>query len=119
MSLQDEINKAIAAHGQWKLRLKTAIDSGNSEFTVERVRPDNNCDFGKWLHSLPADQKGALHWKTVQQLHADFHKAAAGVLEQALKGDKTAASAGMSGPFAAASSKLTSAMMAWKREAGG
>lgn len=117
MSLQDEISKAIGAHGMWKQRLKQAIDGGSSEFTVERVKPDNNCDFGKWLYSLGDKEKASANFKTVRELHADFHKVAADVLGKALKGDKSAATAAMDGAFAAASSKLTGAMMTWKKEA--
>jgi len=47
MAIAEEITKAIGAHGMWKQRLRQAIDTGKSEFTVERVRPDNLCDFGK------------------------------------------------------------------------
>ncbi|MET1255541.1 CZB domain-containing protein [Aliikangiella maris] len=50
MSTYDEISKAIAAHGQWKQKLRTAIDTGECESTPERVKQDNNCSFGKWLH---------------------------------------------------------------------
>ena len=31
MSLQDEITKAIGAHGVWKMRLRTAIDVGKAD----------------------------------------------------------------------------------------
>ena len=117
MPLQEEISKAIGAHGMWKQRLKQAIEGGSSEFTVERVKADNNCDFGKWLYALGDKEKGGTHYKTVRELHADFHKAAADVLAKALAGDKTTASSSMAGPFSTASSNLTSAMMAWKKEA--
>lgn len=117
MSLQEEISKAIGAHGMWKQRLKQAIDGGSSEFTVERVKADNNCDFGKWLYSLGDKEKGTANFKSVRELHADFHKVASDVLGKALKGDKTAATAAMDGAFASASSKLTAAMMAWKKDA--
>jgi len=43
----EEITKAISAHGNWKQRLRQAIESGNSEYTVEKLKVDNQCDFGK------------------------------------------------------------------------
>lgn len=116
MANVDEINKAIGAHGMWKQRLRQAVDSGQSEFTVERVRPDNQCEFGKWLHALPPTDKISVNWKSVQELHAKFHTEAARVLELALKGQKQKADEGLSpdSGFAKVSLELTSAMMKWK-----
>jgi hypothetical protein len=50
-------------------------------------------------------------------LHADFHKAAADVLELALAGKKEEAHAALArgSHFALLSSKLTTPMMEWKR----
>lgn len=113
---QDEIRKYIASHGMWKRRIQDAIESGTSEWTVAQVRPDNNCDFGKWLHSMgPALQKQS-ECQTIKSLHAEFHVAAAAVLELALAGKKEQASAAIAigSPFMTISSKLTQAMMNWK-----
>lgn len=116
MANKDEITKAIGAHGLWKQRLRQAIDTGKSDFTVEKVRPDNNCDFGKWLHGLAAGDKTSAHWKTVQELHANFHQEASRVLDLALKGKKPDAEKGIApdSPFAKVSTSLTGAMMKWK-----
>jgi methyl-accepting chemotaxis protein len=116
MANAEEITKAIGAHGMWKQRLRQAIDSGKSEFTVERVQPDNLCDFGKWLHALPAADKAGMNWKTVQELHARFHLEASRVLGLALSGQKQDAEKALanSSEFANISSNLTSAMMKWK-----
>lgn len=117
MANVEEIKKAIGAHGLWKQRLRDAIDKGQSEFTVERVKPDNLCDFGKWLHSLPPGDRGSEHWKKVQQLHAEFHQEAARILGLALAKQKPQAEAGIApnSKFATLSSSLTAAMMAWQK----
>ena len=47
MNDTEHLNRAIAAHAQWKYRLKQAITSGKSEWTAESVRPDNLCEFGR------------------------------------------------------------------------
>ena len=47
------IDKAIAAHARWKSHLRQAIETGTSEWTVDRVRPDNVCEFGHWLLERP------------------------------------------------------------------
>lgn len=57
MSIQDEIAKAIGAHGVWKMRRRTAIDTGKADAQAADVAKDNVCPFGQWLYgpTLPAD----------------------------------------------------------------
>lgn len=117
-----EINKAIGAHGQWKTRLRQAIDTGTFDTPVETLRADNQCAFGKWLYgsTLTNMDKASPHYKTVQELHAEFHKMAARVAEQALAGNKGDAERmiSTSGEYALISAKLTQAMMNWKSSLG-
>ncbi len=114
------IDKAIAAHARWKSHLRQAIESGKSEWTVDQVGPDNNCEFGHWLHERPVPEKMTEQYKTVVDLHARFHHEAAHVLELALAGHRDRASSAMAfgSPFASVSAKLTSSMVAWKRSLG-
>lgn len=116
MANVEEIVKAIGAHGMWKQRLRQAVDTGKSEFTVERVMPDNLCDFGKWLHGLPPSDKADENWKSVQGLHARFHHEAARILRLATSGRKAEAETGLAlaSPFSDISGQLTTAMMKWK-----
>jgi len=117
MANSQEITKAIAAHSIWKVRLAEAIHAGQSDTTPERVAPDNLCDFGKWLYSLPPSERNREHWKKVQALHAAFHKEAAKLLKLALSGQKAEAEKCMAfgGSYRKASADLTTAMMAWKK----
>lgn len=117
MSDIEKIGLAISAHANWKLRLKTAIDTGKSEWSVERVSPDNLCDFGKWLYSLPESEQQGQHWVEVQTLHATFHKEAARVLGTALSGKQREARELMAfdSGYARISAKLTWAMMEWRK----
>lgn len=118
MSKAEEIKKAIGAHGMWKVRLRSAVDTGKSEFTVDKVKADNNCDFGKWLHGLPEGEKKSLSWTKVRDLHAKFHVEAAKILESALAGKKEAAAKGLdtASEFSKLSANLTGAMMSWEKE---
>ena len=52
-------DKAVFAHSQWKHRLREAIKTGESEWTVAEVRADDRCDFGEWLDQLPASKKSS------------------------------------------------------------
>lgn len=119
---KEMISKAVAAHGMWKTRLKSAIASGTLDMPVETIRQDNQCAFGKWLYGqeLSAQDKATSHYRTVKALHADFHRAAARVAELALSGSRAEAQKLMAldGEFTSASAKLTQAMMDWQKACG-
>lgn len=114
----EEIDKAIGAHGMWKIRLKSAIESGRIETPIEIIRTDNQCVFGKWLYgsTLSPQDKASRHYSIVKQIHAEFHKTAAHVAELAVDGKKAEAESMLAtgGEYAKISSKLTQAMMDWK-----
>ena len=116
MTKQEQINKAIGAHGLWKQRLNEAIKTGKTEFTPDKVEVDNQCEFGKWLYSLPAEDLNCEFARKVKALHADFHKEAASVLRLAVGGKQAEAEKGtqVNSKFAKISSELTVAMMSWK-----
>jgi methyl-accepting chemotaxis protein len=117
LTLSEEIQAAIGAHGAWKLRLRTAVDTGTSTFTVSAVGVDNQCDFGKFLHTkVDPATKNSAQWRKCRDLHAQFHKAAAGVLQLALAGKKEVAkeALGAQGEFTTVSRALSAAMLEWK-----
>lgn len=92
----EQVRTAIAAHGQWKVRLRDAISTGDSEFKVAVVKLDNQCPFGKWLygggqHSFPS----VSYYEQVRELHARFHEEAARVLLLATTGKTEEAKAAL------------------------
>jgi CHASE3 domain sensor protein len=112
----EQITKAIGAHGTWKNRLKRAIDTGTSDIAPEKVSADDQCEFGKWLHSLPETDRQSDEYQQAKALHACFHQEAGEVLRLALGGEKQRAMQclAVGGPFGTASEQLTAQMMAWK-----
>ncbi|MFZ1288856.1 MAG: CZB domain-containing protein [Melioribacteraceae bacterium] len=118
MVSKEAINSAINNHSIWKRRLIEAIDSGKSEFQVSTVEKDNVCEFGKWLSGLTAMAKGSEDFKKVNELHSQFHIAAASVLDLALRSKKEAAKdqLNFNGSFGEISSKLTVALSNWKKK---
>lgn len=116
MNYTEAIDKAILAHGAWRQRLATAIETGSSEFTEAQVRVDDRCDFGKWFYSLPNDLRANAQAKEVQKLHAEFHLAAAKVLALVKQGRIEDAKLAMSSKaeYASISGQLVLALMGWK-----
>jgi hypothetical protein len=117
MILTTEIDKAISKHALWKMHLRTAIDTGKSDWNPETVRQDDLCNFGKWLYALSDSEKASPDWISVRARHTNFHSIAAKVLQLALTGQKEAAEEALTGnrsEFKQASAKLTNAMVGWK-----
>jgi Chemoreceptor zinc-binding domain len=114
---QQDLDNAILAHAKWKNRLRTAIETGESEFTPGNVSPDNQCDFGKWLYSLSPEEKKSNHWNNVKELHAHLHKVASQTLANALSGNKQLAldALAANGEYTQVTSKLTKGVMEWKK----
>lgn len=118
-NLINQINNAIGAHGSWKIKLRTAVNKGNSEHSVEDVRCDDKCAFGKWLHGTDIDgpTRAGAPYNVIKRLHAEFHLCAADVLKMATTGNTPGATALLDGDFAARSEKLVRGLRKWKGEA--
>jgi len=116
MNMTEALHDAVAAHAKWKYQLREAIDTGKSPWHIGDVRTDRACEFGKWLLALPQPQRLSGHWEKVRALHAEFHTAAADVLELALAGrkDEAIAAMGFSSRFMAVSWNLIKAISAWQ-----
>ncbi len=112
----EQIIKAIGAHGKWKDRLIQAIETGTSDITLEKASADNQCEFGKWLYSLPNTDQRTEECRHAAALHACFHREAGKVLRLALGGKKDQARKclAVNQSFGAASDKLTTHMLSWK-----
>lgn len=116
--LVQQINEAIGAHGMWKMRLKTAIRTAQSEISPATASCSDQCAFGKWLEGseLSPAVKSGTPYAVIKRLHAEFHRSAGAVLGQALSGRKSEAEAAMDGEFAEKTDKLVRALTKWKRE---
>lgn len=117
--MREQVQKAIAAHGIWKQRLKSAIESGQSTYTVAGVAQDDQCEFGKWLYGSPGLNRSGSHFETVRQLHADFHKEVSAILAKALAGKRREAlnDMGVGTRYGRISSQLTRELLQWNEKA--
>jgi len=114
----DVLNKAIAAHGSWKVKLKAAIQAEGTTLDPAQVSRDNACEFGQWLHAVRPAAAHAADYARVKELHAEFHRRAGEVasLARLRKRVEAEKSMGLGGAFFEASVNLVSAMQAWKKK---
>jgi hypothetical protein len=118
-TVREAIDAGVAAHGQWKARLRRVADSGKADVTVADASRDDGCEFGKWLKGeaarLSPAEKGTDLDK-VKKLHDEFHRVAGSTLGAALRGDRKAydVAVAIDGPFAKASIALMGALTSWK-----
>ena len=118
-NIVEQIDKAIGAHGAWKVKLRQNID-GTLSLVPAEVGLDNRCEFGKWLYSLAGSPvANDPYYKDILELHKAFHKIAATVVTKVQAGDKTGAESSirLKGDYTVASAKLTAKMMEWKKTA--
>jgi hypothetical protein len=113
------IQKAIAAHANWKARLRSAVATGHlDEVPVATVKMDNHCEFGKWLHgpAFSGAEKQTEGFRKALELHARFHREAAKIVELAAAGRKRDAenAMGFEGGYTKASSALTNELVLWR-----
>ena len=115
-TLQEQIQKAITAHGVFKVRLGQMVEAGGTEMTAAVAASDDQCPFGQWLYSGlgPAD-KADPNYQIVKDLHATFHRAAGDVVALSLARKRTDALAAMEmgSTFKQTSAKLVIALTTW------
>lgn len=116
--IKEQIRAAIAAHGQWKMRLVDAIKTGKSEFNPTTVKMDNQCAFGKWMYGLPDEERNCQTCQEIRAAHAKFHQTAGHILELALAGQNTQAEKeiGLGSDYARDSAHLVTLLSKWNKD---
>ncbi len=116
--MERELRDALGAHGVWKLKLRTAVNTGKSDTDAATAGRDDCCQFGKWLYgpSIDSETKAGKPYEVITRLHAEFHQTAGRVLEMATSGNKDRATDLLNTDFSAKSSKLTMAIAKWRAE---
>jgi hypothetical protein len=113
-----DLNTAIQTHGEWKLKLRGAIQK-KEQLDPATIAADHKCTLGQWLHGPAKSQYGALKsYQDCVTRHAAFHSEASKVAVAINKAEYAAATAMLDAgtPYTAASSAVGAAIMALKRE---
>ncbi len=98
-----DIQTAMIAHENWKLRLQAYLEGTSTEqFSPEVICFDNRCDLGQWIHG-----KGQAHlgnfagFTSLLEHHKMFHYAASNVVALSQAGKEVEAHKMLEGSFSA------------------
>jgi len=74
-----DFDKAIEAHRQWKVKLRSAI-AKHDKLDADTICRDDQCPLGKWIHGPGGAQWGSKPlFSQLLSKHADFHQSAGAV----------------------------------------
>jgi hypothetical protein len=83
MNFYDVLNVHLA----WKLRLRECVLDNNAEhLDPGQVGRDDSCELGRWISSQYAAKKDSPEFMKVRELHADFHRCAAEIVQAVNQG---------------------------------
>lgn len=115
-----DIDTAIAAHENWKLRLLNYLEGKSSEdLKPEVVCLDDRCDLGKWLHGPGKMRLGAYPaFSMLVARHKYFHLQASTVVALAQSGDQDKAGQTLDSSYRHASNQVVLLLKELKRSLG-
>lgn len=114
-----EVGRAIAAHAEWKARLKQCVDEGRCDASATDALRDDRCELGRWLYALPAEARAERAWSLVRDMHANFHREASEIVALVHAGDASGAREALEpdAPFEVASRRLLELLEDWRAAA--
>lgn len=115
-----DIDTAIAAHENWKLRLQNYLNGNSTEnLQAEVVCLDDRCDLGKWLHGPGGQRLGKYPaFSVLVARHKYFHVQASTVVALAQANDKEQATKTLDGSYRHASTQVVLLLKELKRGLG-
>ena len=115
-TIQEQIQKAITAHGVEKIRLSQMVEAGGTEMTAAVAGADNECPLGQWLYNgIDPAAKANPNFQRAKDLHATFHHAAGEIVSLSAARKHTEALEAMEqgSTFKQASARLVTALSDW------
>lgn len=110
----------ISAHAQWKMRLRTLLDSGDDRLLdPDEAEAGDRCELGAWLCGEGRRHAADPAFELLERAHRDFHRAAASVVKEAAAGRRLEAEALLVGEYARRSAALVNAIIELRRGVGG
>jgi hypothetical protein len=115
-----DIDSAITAHENWKLRLQNYLNGNSTEnLQPEIICLDDRCDLGKWLYGPGGQRLGKYPaFSVLVARHKYFHIQASTVVALAQADDKDQASKTLDGSYRHASNQVVLLLKELKRGLG-
>ena len=115
-----DIDTAIAAHENWKLRLQNYLNGQSTEtLQPEIICLDDRCDLGKWLHGPGGQRLGRYPaFSMLVARHKYFHIQASSVVALAQANEKDKATQALDGSYRHASTQVVLLLKELKRGLG-
>ncbi|MEO0003803.1 MAG: hypothetical protein RLZZ22_1495, partial [Pseudomonadota bacterium] len=115
-----DLNRAIKAHADWKLKFRHAI-TAREALDASTVSRDDCCSLGEWLHGSGGQRFGQVPvFSDLVRQHADFHRQA-GLVAHAINQEEYAQASDMleaHAPFSRISQVVIHAIRKLKADAG-
>ena len=86
-----QFKEEIRSHLEWTWRLKEFI-RGREILDRHIVVQDNQCSLGEWIHVEGRKYQHLDEYVELKELHAEFHRRVAEIMDTAESGDKMGAS---------------------------
>jgi methyl-accepting chemotaxis protein len=110
-----DLQTAIDAHMQWRVKLRAAINR-TEQLDAAVIGKDSQCELGKWLASDGKMRFGAKpEFQKLVTAHRHFHVCAAQVASACNAGKSKEAEALLNGAFSKHSQETVSAIQACKK----
>jgi methyl-accepting chemotaxis protein len=112
-----DFDRAIAAHRDWKVKLREAI-AQKEQLDADSICRDDRCPLGQWLHGPGGAQWGSRPtFVALLERHAAFHVAAGDVARRINAGSYADAERliGSGSPFASTSTEVATLLTRAKR----
>ena len=111
-----DVNAFIAAHRQWKLTLREAVETGD-KVDVAALSCDDRCALGKWIYGDGQRLRERVSFTDLTGRHAHFHQVAGQVGQLVNQGQRGAAidALGPNTPFSNATAEVVEVLARAKR----
>ncbi len=109
------IQKAIGAHGTWKLKFRTAARTGVRPAPLQTIAAADQCAFARVWKALAPELEGDAGFAAIRVLHADFHASVGRIAQCIVAGDSARVSfeLGEGGSFERCSLALSNRLADW------
>ena len=115
-----DFDEAIFVHSDWKRKLRSYLSKVDHSLTVADVAADDRCKLGEWIAGEGRKYSALPEFATLSIQHTRFHKAAAGIVEKADRGQDISGELipGSNSEFSKASASVVRAIVEMKKRAG-